>query len=450
MKKSFRVALFFVVLVLFAAVAAWAGGAKDLKGKTIVIGNFWEDWDANTWKPRNESEELMVDWRKKIQKEYGFSIKEKMVADWNNMLPMITSSVMAGRPAAQAFRVAPDWAMALQKQKLLAPVSDSKAVDLSNTVPIAYKQAAYNQEVARLFTFGGKTYAFAPGGIGASGHASGIYYNKRLYREAGLDPDLPYDMQKAGTWTWDAFFDICKKVTRDRNNTGRIDTYAIPSDSAKTILDIFVYSNGANYIAKDAAGKFVNATGRPEFIEALKFCERLMDEGVMMMRPEGSDYSFYIPAFMDGRIAMILEAEWVRSQLVNMVDDWGYVLPPKGPRAKDYRFADDENVVIIPATYKGEDVDMILTAMNLWVTPTADNWKDGMWDHYRDRRAVEETLTMFRNPRYASFRNFMLIPGLETGEIAWIMWWMNGDPAQLVESVSLKWDALIKEANAIN
>jgi ABC-type glycerol-3-phosphate transport system substrate-binding protein len=51
-----------------------------------------------------------------------------------------------------------------------------------------------------------------------------LFFNKRLFREAGLDPNLPYDMQKAGTWTWSAFIDVCKKLTRDTNNDGRMDT----------------------------------------------------------------------------------------------------------------------------------------------------------------------------------------------------------------------------------
>jgi hypothetical protein len=34
-------------------------------------------------------------------------------------------------------------------------------------------------------------------------------------------------MQKAGTWTWDTFVDLCKKLTRDINNDGIIDVYAL-------------------------------------------------------------------------------------------------------------------------------------------------------------------------------------------------------------------------------
>jgi hypothetical protein len=56
---------------------------------------------------------------------------------------------------------------------------------------------------------------------------------------------------------------------------------------------------------------------------------------------------------------------------------------------------------------------------------------------------------MIRNPKYSSLKNYLYIPGLERGDIAWAMWWHEGDPAQLVESVSQAWNALISDANNI-
>jgi len=45
------------------------------------------------------------------------------------------------------------------------------------------------------------------------------------------------------------------------------------------------------------------------------------------------------------------------------------------------------------------------------------------------------------------FKNYKFIPGLERGTIAWEMWWFEGQPAQLVESVSQDWNTKINEAN---
>jgi ABC-type glycerol-3-phosphate transport system substrate-binding protein len=440
-----KLGAFLFALMLAAPSVVWASGGQS-KGKEVIIGNFWMNYDTGTYKPVDEADELVFEWRKKIQKDHGVTIKEKMVAGYGEMQQTITTSVMAGRPAAQAFHVTPDWAMSLKRQNLLAPISDNKTVDLTTTTSIPYRQAVYNQEVNKLFTFGGKIYAICYG-YGGSRHSVGIFFNKRLFKEAGLDPDLPYDMQKAGTWTWDAYVEICKKLTRDRNNTGQYDTYAICGQFDDNILEAMLHSNGAQFVDRDASGKFVNASNRPEFIEALQFCLKLREMGVMMPRPEGSNWNWAFSAFTDGNIAMLTTPEWVCGSLAAMADDWGYVLPPKGPRAKDYIFGQDENVTIIPSTYKGETLDMIVSALNLWYTPVSDDWKAGLWSSYRDRRAVEETMAMIRGPGRGVFRNYMMIPGFETGDLMWQLWWWDGEPAQLIESVSLNWNALIDDAN---
>lgn len=440
-----------ILIAVFAALAALplqAAGGKDaaLKGMDIVIGNWWADWDVATRKANSDAEEKLIEYRARIQKEYGFKIREKNISSWEQMAQLAATSIMSGKPAAQVFLLQPNWAMMLYNRKLLFPVSDIKAINFSSTKPIEW-----NQDVARAFTFNGKAYAFSIG-YGTSQHANGVFFNKRLLEEAGIKPELPYDLQKAGTWTWDAFIDLCKKLTRDKNNDGIVDTYAMTADLSTEMLDAIVASNGANYIDKDRSGKFVNATGRPEFLQALQYAVRLNREGVLMPRPEISNWDWYKPTFHDGKVAMMVAQQYVAQELRSMTDDWGFVLFPKGPAAKDYRYSSDENVMVIPGTYSAAEVEKILHAVQLWHTPVDDDpdaWKDDQYSIYRDSRAVDETLAMIRNPKYGSMKNYVFIPGLERGDIAWAMWWWEGDPAQLVESVSQSWNALINDANGI-
>lgn len=439
----------FIPLVLMMAFPVWGGGSKqgaDLKGQDIVIGNWWSDWDVSTRTANSDAEEKLIAYRAKIQKDQGFKIREKNISSWDQMSQIAVTSTMTGKPAANVFVLQPNWAMTLYNQKLLFPIGDSKSVNFSSAKPVEW-----NQDVTKAFTFDGKAYAFSIG-YGSSQHANGVFFNKRLFREAGLDPNLPYDMQKAGTWNWTAFIDLAKKLTRDVNNDGRIDTYAMTADLSTEILDAVVASNGANYIDKDSTGKFVNATNRPEFLQALQFAVRLNTEGVLMPRPENSNWDWYKPAFHDGKVAMMVTQQYVAQELRDMTDDWGFVLFPKGPNAKDYRYSSDENVMVIPNTYSAAEVDKILYAVQLWYTPVDDDpdaWKDDQYSVYRDARAVDETLTMIRNPKYGSTKYYVFIPGLERGDIAWNMWYWEGDPAQLVESVSQAWNALINDANGI-
>ncbi len=69
---------------------------------------------------------------------------------------------------------------------------------------------------------------------------------------------------------------------------------------------------------------------------------------------------------------MRLEQEYVRQDLANMRDDWGIVMPPKGPKAQDYIVFTDENVMGIPSTFSRDQVDAIMWAVQAWYAPVAD------------------------------------------------------------------------------
>jgi len=437
-----------VVLALIAAFPVWGQNPAKVKGMEIIIGNWWMDYDVDTRKPLNDYQEKILAQRKQLLKENGVIIREKAITDWNGMQQKAVISTMSGKPEAQVFFLQPNWAMAMRARGLLAPLPNS----IKSPKPIGkgYAPVPFNQPTIDSFTFDGKAYAFS---VDVNlNNFEALFFNKRLFREAGLDPNLPYDMQKAGTWTWAAFLDICKKLTRDINNDGIKDTYAMTRDLSTEILDAIISSNGATYVDKDPkTGKFVNATGRPEFLEALQFAIRLNKEGVLKPRPENSNWDWYKSEFIDGKVAMRVDEAYIANsdsvELNKMKDDWGMVLFPKGPKSSTYRVYTRDNLMVIPATYKPADVEKILWAVALWYTPADDNWKAGQYNYFRDSRAVDETLALVRDPKLAMIKYFSYINGLERGDIAWEMWYHDGEPAQLIEKVSQDWNTKIAETN---
>ena len=424
---------------------------RTLRGMNIIIGNWWSDYNVDTRTTNNDSEERELDYRRRLLREYNFTMQEKQVAGWGEMPQVAATSIMAGRPVANVFVLQPDWALTLYRQNLLYPVGKSRAVNWTATTPIEW-----NRSVTQAFTFtqGRNTYAYAfANGYGGSMHAAVVFWNKRLYREAGLDPNLPYDLQRAGTWTWDRFFNICKQLTRDVNNDGIIDYYAMPRDLSTEILDALVSSNGANYVDRDSrTGRLVNATGRPEFAEAINFFMRLKNEGVLMDRPDGSNWDWHMPAFVDGKAAMLIDNQYkATGDLRSMRDEWGMVLPPKGPRSRNYVVFSDENVMVIPAQGTTDaQADAILWAVQSWQTPVDTDWKISQYPNYRDRRAVDETVALIRNQSLWKWKYHLHVPGLNRGQgLAWDLWFHDGDPAQLTEAISQTWNALIADVNGI-
>ena len=450
-----KIVIFTMAVVIAAASApVWAGGGKELKGMEILIGNFysdWNDWDVNTFKPRTENEEKLLAQRKKLMQEYNFVLKEKAITDWSGMMQLAAISTMSGKPAADVFVVQSNWAMALRAQGLIATVGSGKTVNFKNPQPVApgLMTVPWNKNTCDSFTFNGQTYAFSIGGNVSN--AQVVYFNKRLFREAGLDPNLPYDMQKDGTWTWDKFIDICKRLTRDINNDGIIDTYAMTRDVSTEMLDAIVSSNGATYVDRDPkTGKFFNASGKPEFLEALQYAIRLNNEGVLKPRPDNTNWDWFKSEFIDGKVAMQINESYVGgTELKQMKDDWGMVLFPKGPKSPTYRVFTRDNVMVIPSTKSADEVEKILWAVSMWYTPVDDDWKSAQYNLFRDSRAIDETLTLIRDEKLHMIKYFTYIQGLERGDIAWAMWYHDGDPAQLVESVSQSWNDLINQTNGL-
>jgi len=446
--------MFFCIGSIFAQQIprAPAQVARTLRGMDIIIGNFWSDYNPSIMPPMKSwnggtYQENELSYRRRLLAEYGFTMQEKEIATWHEMAQVTATSIMAGRPAATVFVLQPDWALALHRQNLLYPVGNRRVINWNATSPVEW-----NRRVSEAFTFNGSAYAFAPE-YGLSQHASVVFFNKRLLREAGLDPNMIYDLQRDGRWTWDRFLEIAKQLTRDINNDGIIDTYAMTGDLSTEILDAFVSSNGAMYVDKNRNGRLVNASGRPEFIEAVRFYMRLRDEGVMKPKPSGDStpWNWFVTEFIDGKVAMrIGEQSLSTNDLRNMRDDWGMVLPPRGPRVRNYTVFNDDNVMVIPARrYTEAQIDAILWAVQAWVTPIDDNWRLKEYPNFRDRRAVDETMALIRDQRLWQWRYHLHVPGLNRGGIAWEIWHHEGEAAQLIEAVSKSWNNLIEDANEL-
>jgi hypothetical protein len=124
------------------------------------------------------------------------------------------------------------------------------------------------------------------------------------------------------------------------------------------------------------------------------------------------------------------------------------VMPPRGPRARDYIVFTDENVMVIPSSYNSRDqMDAILWAMQAWNAPVETDWRAPLYTTFRDIRAVNETMAIIRDPARQQWKYHLHVPGLNRGNIAWEMWAHTGEPAQLVESVSQVWNLRIEDAN---
>ena len=100
-----------------------------------------------------------------------------------------------------------------------------------------------------------------------------LFYNKNLFKEAGLDPGKPPQ-------TWDEFLTYAKALTRDRNNDGQLDTWGFGTVGTvdpgfELRFTPILLSHGAVYLTPDHKCSALNS---PEAKDAFNFYISLVTE----------------------------------------------------------------------------------------------------------------------------------------------------------------------------
>lgn len=411
---------------------------RDLGGITVTVSDWWTT-DPNAPPTDTRGEDTLA-YREEFQAKHNFTITQVNLGTWQEYQEIVVSSIMAGDPAADVFIMDNRFIAAPLSQGLLYPLNTLESFDFS--------EEKWNASVKEFMTLGDNIYGMASG---KPEPRLGIFWNKRLFEEAGINPDLPYDLQAKDEWTWQALEDLLKQLTRDTNSDGVMDVYGISSFS----VDFFrgcVFSNDAKFIGnKD--GKFYNATTEPNFLEALEWGRSIYDKGYHMPRPEESNWDWFISTFLEGKVAMQCAEQYMVSTWNNMEDDWGFVIFPKGPKG-EMMTVFSENVAVMPVTLEKEQAENIAFAYNLYTNVTPgyedEDWRANWYSRFRDTRAVDETLPLFYEPKHGTISLTTLVTGLDIGAaITYDLDAGAATPVELIERTQGLWQPLLDAANGV-
>ncbi len=412
---------------------------RDLGGQVITIASW-----ATVSEPEekaNSYEEAVWEYRHEMMDKHNFGFEEESLVLWNTALEEMSTTSLAGEPSAEIYRFHPVF---------LGQVMDSGlAADLSKSDVIDWSKPKWNDVAIQMATDGDAIYGLAVG----FEPRKGLYFNKRLFEEAGLEPDLLYDLQASGEWTWDKFEELCEILTRDIDNDGVNDVYGY-AIQANHFVDIAILSNNGYYVGKDENGKFYNNLTSPESMEAMQWCMDLWQQDYDLFPDGEGNFATQNVLFQDGKVAMHVADEWEAMNYVkNMDDDFGFVCFPKGPKATQYAVGQSDEIWVIPNAYSQEEIDDILFALDVWTdTPPdydpADVWMIGSYPLYRDERAVDETNVLMREPgvQRVDYKNFLGNKvNLNFGDS---LYWQGATPAEVVESLAGQMEAALAELNA--
>ena len=418
------------------------GNTLDLGGIEVIIGDWWSSGEPV--EPQTAAEEALAEYREWIQETYNFKIKEIAVSGWDDNPDFLANFVTTGGPE--------NYVLVMRPDVLAAPMANGFFYDLSTLDAFDFTEEKWNKNTLEIMEKDGGIYGMR---AIASEPRDGIWFNKRLLEEAGIDPESLYDMQKDGTWTWEAYEELCKKITRDTDNDGVIDVYATASQQGGA-MNVALASNGAAFVKKDENGKYYNATGEDAFMEAANWIVH-MSQTYEMPQPEGANWDWTFAAFINGDVAMTIHQDYFKATLRdNMKDEYGFVMFPVGPKGDTYKNVYSDNCYIIPANYDAERANKIAYAFDLYTDPTPgyddpDDWKSTYYTMFSDSRAVDETIEMMRDPKYGTFFLSDLVPGYSLGEqFYWNTYGRGGwrtVSEQLEESKNV-WQAALDAVNA--
>lgn len=429
---------------------------RNLNGMQIIIGDTYSP--ENPPVPMSTQEQVIQQFRDEAMQTYNFTIRPQKVADWEEMEEVYISSVEAGEPVAQVFE--------LDYRFLAKPMSQGLFYDLATLEELDFTNYFWNDSVRKVMTKGDSIYGMRPARVEPGG---GIIFNKRLFEEAGLDPDLLYDLQASGEWTWSKFEEICEVLTRDTDGDGKTDVYATCSDGTDT-LQCLVSSTGEDFIAVDEDGNVYNNCKDEDVLNAMEFAAELYEKGYEKPRPSDAETDWHISAFQEGKAAMQFAEESLCKPDAPygrncMTDAVGFVVPPKPDGQKEYYTYVYGNVWVIPSCYDAETAADIAFAFQQYTVNTAVReanetytapyeyddyfshfYRPGVYKTY-DERVCKETLPRYNDGDTAKFLTRYLVDGLSIRDLTKHYPFADKTPEECVEEVWDSWQELIDASN---
>lgn len=344
MKCKKTLSLFLSLVMLFVITGCGdkiTGSGSTNKGKKdepVDMGGY-EFVLATAWRrdtpPRDATifERMWHDRKSQVETDYNCSIKiKKFYANSESLTP----SILAGEKVGDVVEMIPEMIYPAIGAGYLRPWDDVKDI-------IDFNDSRWRNSASH--TVKGKHYGLSYGDADEPGTI--LFYNRDVLKKAGVTED-PGQLALDGNWTWEKFRSMLQACTMDTDNDGQKDIYGLVSCQNYSDLGFaFARSNGG-YLVDIKGDKYTKGFTSPEFLEGINFLSQLVDDdkvvklyGSMATQDTWNDMPGGVTIyneFRNGQVAFMSSRMWVANQQIKpyMKGDYGMVVFPKGPKAKDY------------------------------------------------------------------------------------------------------------------
>ena len=184
--------------------------------------------------------------------------------------------------------------------KILEYIQSDPSFDMDDFYPVAWDYAKYKGKICAI-----------PYNISTPV----LIYNKKLMKEAGLDPNKPPQ-------TWDELLEYAKKITKDINGDGEPDIWGLNVMDVKWIFKAMLMQNDCKIIDPETLNPLFDS---PKGIEAAEFWKKLVDEKAM---PVGM-HRLADKQFVSGMLGFYLGSSSRIGKWSNLPFEWGVAFLPK-------------------------------------------------------------------------------------------------------------------------
>ena len=296
--KELLPALFLIATTIFGLFGCGEDKADD--------GRVEISFATSSWKGEMEFAE-------KIKEKFEAAnpgIKLKIVPITSSYFQKILTMTVGGTAPDVFWMPHGDEAMEFMKRKAVLELGPMMEKDAEfQEIRKDIDDRAYRNAI-----FGGKIYG-QPIWLGIMG----MFYNKDLFDEH----EIPYPN---GSWTWDEFLVICRKMTSEEDNI--YGTYV-----ERGIVWSMIWSQGAKLYDSENLECFYNS---PDIMNAYQLAKdyiykyKIAPEPVSLIRPDEGNSDIW-ERFKAGRLAITYEGAYMMRDYNKIENfEWGFTLPPRG------------------------------------------------------------------------------------------------------------------------
>lgn len=183
-----------------------------------------------------------------------------------------------------------------------------------------------------------------------------LYWNKDLFKAAGLDPEKP-------PTTWEEFEQYSEKLTVDSNSDGKPEQYAISIGDHETVpvFPGLFAQNGGRIVSQDGKKSELDSKAT---LEAANYWVKMVTE--KHITPVGMSGSDADQLFQSGKAAMELNGPWLTTGLTDAKVNFGVSTPFKKDASSQVSVMTDTVSFAVPKTDNEQQKDAAYKFFAYW------------------------------------------------------------------------------------